>query len=555
MRRRRDGMNPVLAGGIAALIIAIAVGFAFTRWNPFADPYELHAVVESANNLGENSPVRIAGIEVGKVKKVESTGDGSGMARITMEIKDSGLPIKKDATIKIRSRLFLEGNYFVELRPGTPSAEALGSGGTLPPSQTAYPVQFGQVLTALQSDTREDLQVLLRELAVAYSGRGPSGINELFRYQETAYKNTSLVNTALLGEEPHDLSRLLEGQAKVFGALSRDEDALANLVTDLNTTIAAIASQDDNLRLTIPALRDVLLVGRPALQSLDASLPSIRAFARDALPGARTSRATLDAQIPFIRQARGLVSEAEARGLVRDLRPTVPALARLNRGSTRTFAQSRALAACQNNVLLPFSRTPINDPAFADTHSGDPYFEEAPRAFVGLAGESRQADANSAFFRVLAGTGPTTVFSTGELGETLFGQLPQELAGTRPPEPPKAPSFRPDIPCETQDPPDVNTPAGPGDSLVPLPTPPGLPGIPDLPDLPLPKKKIEEMRKAERGGENMVELINAHLKATARGEPSIDPLEYSAEGRRIQAKRLGLKPLPGGRYKKIGDAE
>jgi hypothetical protein len=240
---------------------------------------------------------------------------------------------------------------------------------------------------------------------------------------------------------------------------------------------------------------------------------------------------------------------------VRDLRPTIPALARLNRGSTRTFAQSRALAACQNNVLLPFSRTPINDPAFADTHSGEPYFEEAPRAFVGLAGESRQADANSAFFRVLAGTGPTTVFSTGELGETLFGQLPQGLAGTRPPEPPRAPSFRPDIPCETQDSPDLNTPAGPGDSEVPLPVPPGLPGIPDLPDLPLPKKKIEEMRAAERKGENMVELINAHLKATARGEPSIDPLEYSAEGRRIQARRLGLKPLPGGRYKKIGDAE
>jgi hypothetical protein len=154
---------------------------------------------------------------------------------------------------------------------------------------------------------------------------------------------------------------------------------------------------------------------------------------------------------------------------------------------------------------------------------------------------------------VLAGTGPTTVFSTGELGETLFGQLPQGLAGTRPPEPPRAPSFRPDIPCETQDSPDLNTPAGPGDSEVPLPVPPGLPGVPDLPDLPLPKD--DAATEAADKGENMLELINAHLKATARGEPSIDPLEYSAEGRRIQARRLGLKPLPGGRYKKIGDAE
>jgi virulence factor Mce-like protein len=543
VRRRRGGINPIVAGAIALGVIAVAVFWAFTKANPFADPYELHAVVESANNLGENSPVRIAGIEVGKVKNVQSRGDGSGTAKITMEIADSGLPIKRDATLKIRSRLFLEGNYFVDIRPGTPSSPELASGATLPPSQTAYPVQFGQVLTALQSDTREDLQTLLRELAAGYSGGGPAGLNELFRFQEPAYKNSALVNRALLGEEPHDLSRLLEGQAKVFGALSRDEDALRNLVTDLNTTVGAIASEDDNLRLTIPALRDVLKVGRPALASLDTALPSIRAFARDALPGARSSRATLDAQIPFIRQARGLVSEQEARGLVRDLRPTVPALARLNRGSTRTFAQTRALASCQNNVLLPFSKTPIIDPAFADTHSGDPFFEESPRAFVGLAGESRQADANSAFFRVLAGTGPTTVFSTGETGDRIFGQLPQALAGTRPPKPPSAPVFRPDIPCETQEPPDLNTPEAPGDSTA-RPGGPTPPGLPDLTDL-LPKD--ESVAK----GEDMIDLINAHLKAKAKGEPTIDPLQYSALGRRLKAKRMGLEQLPGGRYRRI----
>ena len=544
MRRRRGGINPILAGGIALVLIAVAVFWAFTKVNPFSNPYELNAVVESANNLGENSPVRIAGIEVGKVKNVQSRGDGSGTAKITMEIKDSGLPIKRDATLKIRSRLFLEGNYFVDLQPGTPSSRELESGATLPPSQTSYPVQFGQVLTALQSDTREDLQTLLRELAAGYSGAGPAGLNELFRFQEPAYKNSSLVSRALLGQEPHDLSRLLEGQAKVFGALSRDEDALRNLVTDLNTTVGAIASEDDNLRLTIPALRDVLTVGRPALASLDRALPSIRAFARDATPGARSSRATLDAQIPFIRQARGLVSEQEGRGLVRDLRPTVPALARLNRGSTRTFAQTRALSSCQNNVLLPFSRTPIIDPAFPDTHSGEPFFEESPRAFVGLAGESRQADANSAFFRVLAGTGPTTVFSTGETGERLFGQLPQALAGTRPPKPPSAPVFRPDLPCENQEPPDLNTPEAPGDSTRRPggPTPPGL--LPDLSDI-LPKDQ------SVAKGEDMVELINAHLKAKAKGEPTIDPLEYSAVGRRLKAKRMGLEQLPGGRYRRI----
>src|SRR5215217_1437645 len=506
-------MKPITAGAIALVLIAIAVFFAFSKANPFSSKYELNAVFESANNLGENSPVRVAGIEVGKIKKVER--------------------------LKIRSRLFLEGNYFVDLQPGTPSAPELGSGGTIPPSQTSFPVQFGQVLTALQSDTREDLQILFRELARGYSGTGPAGLRQLFEYQERAYRNTALVNDALLGRERHDLSRLLAGQAKVFGALSRDERALANLVTDLNTTVGALASQDDNLRATIPALRDVFKVGEPALRSLDTSLPSARAFARDALPGARTSRATLDAQIPFIRQARGLVSEQEGRGLVRDLRPTVPALTQLNRNSALTFQQTRALAACQNKVLLPFSRTPIPDPAFADTHSGEPFFEESPRAFVGLAGESRQADANSAYFRVLAGTGPTTVFSTGEEGDRLFGQIPQAFAGTRPPKPPTNPVFRPDIPCETQQTPDLNSPAGPGDSTN-RPGGGGGGGLPDLTDL-LPKD-TEDVP---------IKLIEAHLKAQARGEPTIDPLQFSERGRRLQARRLGLKPMPDGTYKRI----
>ena len=542
MRRRRGGMNRVLVGALALGVICVIVFFAFNKGNPFSEPYQLNAVFESANNLGVNSPVRIAGIEVGKVKKVESLGDGSGLAKVTMEIHDRGLPIKRDAQLKIRSRLFLEGNYFVDLQPGTPSAKELADGGTIPPSQTAYPVQYGQVLTALQSDTREDLKVLFRELAAGYSGTGPAGLRELFENQEVAYKNTALVNAALLGREPHDLSQLLDGQAKVFGALSRDERALAELVTDLNTTIGALASQESALERVIPALRDVLKVGEPALASLDSSLPSIRGFAQDALPGARTSPATLDAQIPFIRQARGLVSEAEGRGLVRDLRPTIPALAQLNRNSARTFQQTRALSSCQNRVLLPFSRTPIPDPAFADTHSGEAFYEESPRAFVGLAGESRQADANSAFFRVLAGTGPTTVFSTGETGERLFGQLPSALAGTRPPKPPRAPVFRPDIPCETQEPPDMNAPAGPGDNTQ-RPGGSQPPGLPDLTDL-LPKKAQKE--------DVTIKMIEAHLRAKQRGEPTIDPLQFSAEGRKQEARRRGLKAMPDGTYKRVG---
>ena len=40
-----------------------------------------------------------------------------------MEIEDKGLPIHKDATLKIRPRIFLEGNFFVDLSPARRGAD------------------------------------------------------------------------------------------------------------------------------------------------------------------------------------------------------------------------------------------------------------------------------------------------------------------------------------------------------------------------------------------------------------------------------------------------
>ena len=53
------------------------------------------------------------------------------MVKVTMAIDDEGLPIHKDATAKIRSRIFLEGNFFVDLKPGTPSAPNVDDGDTI----------------------------------------------------------------------------------------------------------------------------------------------------------------------------------------------------------------------------------------------------------------------------------------------------------------------------------------------------------------------------------------------------------------------------------------
>ena len=533
LRRGKEtggGRAPFLVGLIAIVFTLVFAYFAYTKDNPFSGPFELNAVVEQANELKARSPVRIAGVNVGKVKSVEPLEDGSGHARIKMEIEERGLPIKRDAELKIRSRIFLEGNYFVDLKPGSPSAKPVESGHTLPPSQASAPVQFGQVLTALQSDTREDLQTFLDEYSKSLEGPGARGLNQAIDHWEEAYRNTALAGRAYLGKDEHDLHKVLKGQGRVFGALSRDTKALEELVRDLNLTFSGFAREEGNLRATIPVLRDVLRVGRPALASLNEGLPSMRAFAREALPAARSSSPTLDVQIPFIKQARALVSDEELGGLTDDLRETVPALVRLNEGTTLQLQQNRALASCQNNVLLPFAKTPIPDPDFPG-NSGEPWFEQAQRAFVGLSGESRIADANSSMFRIQGGGGPTTLASTGEQGEQLYGQSLYPIDGVRPAAPASDPVFRPGEPCENQEVPDLNARSGKAESTA----------------NPQPVATAENRARAREVATEWKKLV-VHMQRVAKGEPSVDPLAYSDLGERMQARKLGLRVVKDDRY-------
>ena len=168
---RRRPRSPVAIGLIALAVILVLVFLGWTKDIPFTKPYEVNAVFESANSIRVGSPVRIAGVEVGKVKAVKPDEDNPDVAVVVMQIDDDGLPLHEDATAKIRPRIFLEGNFFVDLTAGSPSAPEIKDGGTIPVNQTATPVQLDQVLTALQSDTRQDLQDVIQSLGPALSGK------------------------------------------------------------------------------------------------------------------------------------------------------------------------------------------------------------------------------------------------------------------------------------------------------------------------------------------------------------------------------------------------
>src|SRR5436190_16420911 len=159
---------------IAIDVIVIALYAAFVRQYPWHNPYELKAVFSNASNLQEKSPVRIAGVTVGKVTGIQGK-KGSSASVVTMELSDDALPIHSDATLKIRPRIFLEGNFFVDLQPGSAEKPDLPSDAQIPMTQTFAPVQIDQVLGALQASERQSLQTLLQGYGNALNGKPKPG--------------------------------------------------------------------------------------------------------------------------------------------------------------------------------------------------------------------------------------------------------------------------------------------------------------------------------------------------------------------------------------------
>jgi phospholipid/cholesterol/gamma-HCH transport system substrate-binding protein len=458
-------------GLIAIVLVVFAFYLAFTKSVPLISGggYTLKAVFGDAQNIRAKSPVRISGVNVGTVTDVQhltdSSGRGEDAAVVTMNLEDKALPIHQDATLQLRPRLFLEGNLFVDLHPGSPSAPDLNSGSVVPEAQTSYSVQFDQLLTSLQAPVRQDLQVFLKEFGDALDKYGGAqGFQESFRTSPAAYEYSSQVNQALLGTQPGDLAGFVSNFATVAGELNQNSADLQGLVSNLNTVSGDFAAHQASLRQAIIELPQVLAVGRPALFKLNQDFPALRAFSREALPGVKSANRALDFANPWIGQMRQLISPPELRGLVQDLQPTIPDLAALSNASLPFLEQARLLSSCFNNVVIPWSNTnvPNND---SDPAAGKVY-QETAWGLPGVAGESRSGDANGQEFRVLGGAGANTLvpFPTPDLPDPLTGVTPFSIIGTDPAKQSslKTP-FRPDVPCETQQPPDLNagTP-GPG---------------------------------------------------------------------------------------------
>jgi phospholipid/cholesterol/gamma-HCH transport system substrate-binding protein len=479
--------------GIAFLIVlAIGVYFGFTKHVPFTHGFRLNGVFTSALNIAPGAPVREAGVNIGKVTSTRRVSDAG---EVRMEISGAGLPIHRDATLKLRPRLFLEGNWFVELQPGNPPAPKLSSGATIPITQTAVPVQLDQVLAALNSNTRANLQEVLIEYGRALSAkpthaenaeqdpevRGLSGaeaLNKAASHGPAALRGAAIVNQALGGTHERDLSTLVASVNRVTAALDVHSHALGELITNFNTFFEAFAAQSSSLRNTVAQLPPTLRTATHSFRELEAAFPAIRSFSEAITPGVEQTPATVAAFLPWIAQVRGLLSPSELGGLAKNTRESAPSIFALTNSSIPFYEQNNLFSQCLTNVLIPAGNAILAD---GPNTSGEGAFKEFWYSLVGQnsAGQTFTGNGPNGFRSLVSGGGETLasalpsivsqkstpfIESNGK-PRRLFARTPLPPLGTRPRFPASEPPYKPLVPCHTQALPNFNGPlaSGPAD--------------------------------------------------------------------------------------------
>ncbi len=485
----RKGNPPHRVRNALILIALVIAGtyLAVTKELPWVSHYEAKAVFANAANIRKDSPVRIAGVNVGKVVGVRPVGSA---AEITFTVDDEGRPIHTDAEVQIKPRIFLEGNFFLDLKPGSPSAPELPDGGTIPITRTSTAVQLDQLLATLQKPVRANLQDVLQGLGTALNhqptaaqdkGQDPDvqgesaavAINDSFKYGPSAGRDTAIVNEALQGTEPHDLSRLINADRSVFATLLTREQQLQDLVTNFNTTAGALAAESGNLSATFRELAPTLEIARPSLANLNRALPFLRAFARDVRPGIAELPATIRAGKPWLKQAFKLSSKKELAKIAYELQKAAPSLATFGADGPGLLNQTDLLSRCFSENLIPAGDAAITVSPF---NTGVNSFKEFFYSAANFAGTGSNFDGNGSYLRLQPAGGPTFVQAPNPNGQVLppplkssnvlSGFATQAPTGTQPVRG-SQPPFQPNVPCHTNAIPDLNGPA----AAVGAPTP------------------------------------------------------------------------------------
>ena len=187
---------------VGLLVITIAVaGYILTNERlrfPFisSSPYTINAAFSTAQAVtpGQGQSVRISGVQVGLVGSV-TLKDGEGIVQLNIDDKYKHL-IHKNWTALIRPRTGLD-DMFIELSPGAPGSPVAPAGYTIPVSNTMPVVNLDEILSSLDADSREYLDLLVNGAGQGLKNNGGNELAQVMERFEPTHQDLARVNSAV----------------------------------------------------------------------------------------------------------------------------------------------------------------------------------------------------------------------------------------------------------------------------------------------------------------------------------------------------------------------
>jgi phospholipid/cholesterol/gamma-HCH transport system substrate-binding protein len=304
--------------------------------------YRFKVAFPDAATLADQSDVRIAGVNVGKVVLRERGSGGRTLA--TIELNEKYAPVRRDARVMLRQKTLL-GETYVEMVLG--HGKPLPEGGQLQNGQVAEAVEFDELLQTFDAETRRNFQRWQRTTAQAFNGRETDLNDALGSLPGFAGSGQTLVD--LLNRRRDDLKAVIRDTGTTFAALSSDADALQKTIVRSDDVLTTLADRREALAQSIQIFPTFLDESRR-------TLTRVERFAHDTDPLVRDLDPVLDDAQPTLRSLGQLGPDAQRLfddipALVRAGNTGLPALSRVLRGLAPTLAETGPFLQQLNPVL------------------------------------------------------------------------------------------------------------------------------------------------------------------------------------------------------------
>jgi phospholipid/cholesterol/gamma-HCH transport system substrate-binding protein len=261
-------------GDFVAIILLVAVGLATTGYIlanerfrfPYLEekPFKLEVELADAQAViaGQGQTVRVAGVRVGDIGQVELE-DGKAVVELELDHEYEGL-IRNDATALLRSKTGLK-DMFLEVDPG--NGDPLREGDRIPLANTAPDVDPDEFLSALDTDTRDYLKLLISGAGKGLDGHGID-LREVFKRFEPLHRDLARVTEAV-ARRRENLKRLVNRYGLLVEELGGKDRELTRLVQQANVVFRAFAAEDENVSAFVAKLPGALDETKTALAKAD----------------------------------------------------------------------------------------------------------------------------------------------------------------------------------------------------------------------------------------------------------------------------------------------